>query len=123
MSSVDGQIDVDLDTDENAAIAVVEERQEVEIGELFNEDDELRLWQDSAGWSGAGYERWRSTEHRPYTATSGREDVYVAHHRLPAVVECYPVDEPIESVLDDLAAEAEADASHVKYGPARSSLR
>lgn len=52
--------------------------------------------------SGAGYERWRSTEHRPHTATPGREDVYVAHHRLLAVIECYPIDEPIESVLDDL---------------------
>ncbi|EMA67584.1 hypothetical protein C461_07654 [Halorubrum aidingense JCM 13560] len=53
--------------------------------------------------SGAGYERWRSTEHRPHTTRAGREDVYVAHHRLLAVVECYPIDEPIESVLDDLA--------------------
>ena len=52
MSSVDRQIDVDLDTDENAAFAVVEERREVEIGELFNANDELRLWQDSAGWNG-----------------------------------------------------------------------
>jgi hypothetical protein len=52
MSSVDRRIDVDLDTDENAAVAVVEERREVEIDELFDENDELRLWQDSAGWSG-----------------------------------------------------------------------
>ncbi|WP_256403267.1 HNH endonuclease [Halorubrum salinum] len=59
--------------------------------------------------SGAGYERWRSTEHRPHTPTAGREDVYVAHHRLLAVVECYSLDEPIESVLDDLA---EKDVHH-----------
>ncbi|WP_280585101.1 hypothetical protein [Halorubrum sp. Boch-26] len=52
MSSVDRRIDVDLDTDENVAIAVVEERREVEIDELFDENDELRLWQDDAGWSG-----------------------------------------------------------------------
>jgi hypothetical protein len=53
--------------------------------------------------SGAGYERWRSTEHRPHTPTDGREDVYLSHHRLLAIVECYPLDEPIESVLEDLA--------------------
>ena len=52
MSSVDRQIDVDLDTDKNAAVAVVEERHRLKIGELFNPNDELRLWQDTAGWSG-----------------------------------------------------------------------
>jgi len=52
MSSVDRRIDVDPDADENAAVAVVEERREVEIGELFDENDEHRPWQDSAGWSG-----------------------------------------------------------------------
>ncbi|ELZ36326.1 hypothetical protein C471_16022 [Halorubrum saccharovorum DSM 1137] len=41
MSSVDRRIDVDLDTDENVAIAVVEERREVEIDELFDENGEL----------------------------------------------------------------------------------
>lgn len=40
--------------------------------------------------SGAGYERWRSYEYRPSTDPDGKEDVYVAHHRLLAVVECYP---------------------------------
>lgn len=59
--------------------------------------------------SGAGYERWRSTEHRPHTSTNGREDVYLSHHRLLAIVECYPIDEPIESVLEDLA---EKDVHH-----------
>jgi len=59
--------------------------------------------------SGAGYERWRSTEHQPHTPTEGRDDVYVAHHRLLAVVECYPAEQPIESVLDDLA---EKDVHH-----------
>jgi hypothetical protein len=38
MSSADRRIDVDLDTDENVAIAVVEERREVEIDELFDEN-------------------------------------------------------------------------------------
>ena len=36
MSSVDRRIGVDLDTDENAAVAVGEERREVEMGELFD---------------------------------------------------------------------------------------
>ncbi|GAA0507846.1 hypothetical protein SAMN04488066_101364 [Halorubrum aquaticum] len=59
--------------------------------------------------SGAGYERWRSTEYRPHTPGERREDVYVAHHRLLAIVECYPLEEPIESVLDDLS---EKDVHH-----------
>ncbi|WP_058365965.1 HNH endonuclease, partial [Haloparvum sedimenti] len=52
--------------------------------------------------SGAGYERWRSTEHRPHTVLDRREDVYVAHHRLLAVVACYPADMPLREILDDL---------------------
>jgi len=52
MSSVERQIDVDLDADGNVLSAVVEERRELEVGELFNEDGELRLWQDRAGWNG-----------------------------------------------------------------------
>jgi hypothetical protein len=52
MSSVERQIDVDIDADENAVRAIVEERRELKISSLFNADGELRLWQDSAGWSG-----------------------------------------------------------------------
>jgi hypothetical protein len=43
MSSVERQIDVDLDADRNAVRAVVEERRELEIAELFNESHELQL--------------------------------------------------------------------------------
>lgn len=46
--------------------------------------------------SGAGYERWRSTEYSEHTAGSRREDVYVAHHRLLALLHPDLVDEPIE---------------------------
>ncbi|GGL57789.1 hypothetical protein GCM10009039_14960 [Halocalculus aciditolerans] len=53
--------------------------------------------------SGGGYERWRSTEWRPHTARQGKEDIYLYHHRLLAVVACYDVDDPIEDVLADLA--------------------
>lgn len=52
--------------------------------------------------SGAGYERWRSTEHRPHTAVGGREDVYVAHHRLLALLLPEFVDEPIGVALKAL---------------------
>jgi len=52
--------------------------------------------------SGAGYERWRSYESRPSTPVEGKEDVYVAHHRLLAVVECYAASTPTWAILADL---------------------
>ena len=48
--SVDIEVDVELER--NVLSAVVEERRELEVGELFNENGELRLWQDRAGWNG-----------------------------------------------------------------------
>lgn len=53
--------------------------------------------------SGAGYERWRSTEWRPHTARQAKEDVYVPVHRLLAVVACYPEDMAIEDILEHMA--------------------
>lgn len=52
--------------------------------------------------SGAGYERWRSYEERPHTSRQGKESVYVSHHRLLAVVACYPLEMPIDEILDHL---------------------
>lgn len=59
--------------------------------------------------SGAGYERWRSTEHRPHTARDGKEDVYVSHHRLLSVIACFGEQDehgeyvtPISEVLREL---------------------
>ena len=52
--------------------------------------------------SGAGYERWRSWERRPHTERDGKEDVYVAHHRLLAVVECYAASTPLWAIFADL---------------------
>lgn len=52
--------------------------------------------------TGGGYERWRSIEYRPETRVDRKEDVYVPHHRLLAVVACYPSDVPLGEVLDDL---------------------
>jgi glycogen synthase len=42
--------------------------------------------------SGGGYEHWRSSEERPHTPRDGKESVYASHHRLLAVVACYPDD-------------------------------
>jgi len=42
--------EVDVDLSEDGATAVVTERRK--LTDLFNEDGELRLWQDSEGWSG-----------------------------------------------------------------------
>lgn len=52
--------------------------------------------------SGAGYERWRSYECRPETSGTEKEHVYVAHHRLLAVIACYPEDMPLSEILTDL---------------------
>jgi len=52
--------------------------------------------------SGSVYERWRSYEHRPSTERDGKEDVYVAHHRLLAVVECYEISTPLWAIFADL---------------------
>ena len=54
------------------------------------------------GYTGGGYEHWRSVERRPHSPGDGTEDCYASHHRLLAVVACYPSDEPIDAVLDDL---------------------
>ena len=52
--------------------------------------------------SGAGYERWRSWERRPSSDVDGKEDVYVPHHRLLAVVGCYADTMRIGAILRDL---------------------
>ena len=52
--SVDRQTDLEIDHDDNRAVATVVEKRkiEIEIGDLFNDNGELRLWEDPAGWSG-----------------------------------------------------------------------
>jgi hypothetical protein len=50
--SVENALDVQVDLeDDGSARAIVTERRELEIDDLFV-DDELRLWEDDDGWSG-----------------------------------------------------------------------
>lgn len=46
--SADGDVKARVDLEENAATVT----QRREIGELFDERDELRLWADDDGWQG-----------------------------------------------------------------------
>ena len=62
----------------------------------------VRFETKAGSGTGAGYERWRSWEYRPSTERDGKEDVYVAHHRLLAVVECYAASTPLWAILADL---------------------
>lgn len=48
--SADREVSVEVDPDANRADVVVTQR--LEIGELFDENGELRLWEDSTGWDG-----------------------------------------------------------------------
>lgn len=52
--------------------------------------------------TGGGYEHWRSYEHDPTKPGTGKTDVYASHHRLLAVVACYPDDVPVGDILEDL---------------------
>jgi len=54
------------------------------------------------GYTGGGYNHWRSYEFRAHTPGDGKDHVYASHHRLLAVVACYPLEWPIEDILDDL---------------------
>lgn len=44
--------DVELDAEANAATITVTEQRHLEIEGLFDENGELRLWEDSRGWEG-----------------------------------------------------------------------
>lgn len=54
------------------------------------------------GHRSGGYERFRSYEYRPETP-GGKEDVYVYHHRLLALLHPELVDEPIERAAAKLS--------------------
>jgi len=51
--SVEHPLDVRVNLDDNgSARAIVTERRVLEIDDLFDEDGELRLWEDGDGWTG-----------------------------------------------------------------------
>lgn len=55
-------------------------------------------WTGTRWDTGAGYERWRSWEHRPETPRRGKEDVYVSVHRLAAVAWLLPRHAPLSAL-------------------------
>jgi hypothetical protein len=66
--SAERDVEVHADLDDNAA-TVTETR---EVSELFNDDGELRLWEDNAGWN--GYIREQSDEETAYYVVNTRHD-------------------------------------------------
>jgi len=95
-------VDVDLDSDDNRARAVVVERRELEVDEL-SQDGELRLWEDSAGWS--GYLREEREGGVAYYRVNSRHDSdsWIDHMR---VGEGAVADAVRQHIRDPLAAEA-----------------
>lgn len=51
------------------------------------------------GYTGGGYPRWRSEEHREHTPVQGSESVYVPVHRLCAVAWLFPEDMTAAEIL------------------------
>lgn len=54
------------------------------------------------GSRSGGYERWRSYEFRAHTPGSGKEDVYLYHHRLLALLN-FPLSMPISECLQEMS--------------------
>ena len=50
--SVDRQTDLEVDLDDNRAVATVVEKRTIEVDDLFTDTGELRLWEDPVGWNG-----------------------------------------------------------------------
>jgi hypothetical protein len=71
--SVENPLDVrvDLDADDNSIRAVVTERREIEVDDLFV-DGELRLWEDDLGWT--GYVREEIDDATVYYRVNRRSD-------------------------------------------------
>jgi len=74
-------VDVDHDPDENRLRAVVVERREVEVDDLF-QDGQLRLWEDGAGW--LGYLREETEDGLAYYRVNTRHDSdsWIEHMRV-----------------------------------------
>ena len=73
------------------------------VGDASPQRQDYARFETKAGdGTGAGYERWRSWEWRPETSRQSKEDVYVPHHRLLAVVACYPADMAVGEILEHM---------------------
>ncbi|RAW44051.1 hypothetical protein DQW50_16485 [Halorubrum sp. 48-1-W] len=70
--SVDHQTDLEVDLEDNRAVATVVERRTIEIDDLFDDAGELRLWEDDAGWN--GYVRELVDDEARYYAVNTRFD-------------------------------------------------
>jgi hypothetical protein len=93
--SADREVLVEADLDKNTATTVVRETRE--IAELFNDNDELRLWEDDAGWN--GYIREESPGGTRYYLVNTRHD---EEHWLQKVrVGREAVNEAVASHIDD----------------------
>lgn len=71
--------------------------------------------------SGSGYERWRSYEFRPHTPGSSKEDVYLYHHRLLALLD-FPLSMPIEECVREMAGTDVHHCNGVKWDNRRDNL-
>jgi hypothetical protein len=102
--SVEDPLDVrvDLEDDGNRLRAVVTERRELEVDELF-QDGELRLWQDDDGWSGFTRDVVDSEVVYHKVNTNHREDSWIRRMR---VGERAVRDAVRQHIRDPLAGEA-----------------
>jgi hypothetical protein len=102
--SVDDPVSVvvELDGADNRARAVVVERREVEVDELFR-NGKLRLWEDSDGWS--GYLREEREDGVAYYRVNSLHDVdsWIDHIR---VGERAVADAVRQHIRDPLAGDA-----------------
>lgn len=62
----------------------------------------FRFKASSTGYTGGGYARVRSEEHRPDKPGDSLSTTYVSIHRLAAVVWCYDDDTPLDEIQRDM---------------------
>ncbi|MFC7204743.1 hypothetical protein ACFQJC_14580 [Haloferax namakaokahaiae] len=85
------QTSVDIDLDDNEATVEIVERRRRRVPDLFDEDGELRLWEDNFGWSGYKLEDgrfFRVNYHK-------RNDEWLEHSNVSP-------DDVVESIRDHI---------------------
>ncbi|QCC47430.1 hypothetical protein [Halobellus limi] len=96
-------VDADLDLDENRLRAIVVERRELEVDDLF-QNGELRLWEDSEGWDGYVREEDENGDVAYYKVNTRHDgDSWIKHMR---VGEQAVHDAVRQHIRDPLAGEA-----------------